>query len=278
MNRSHPIAIVRGAGDLGTGVAYRLWRAGFHVLCADLEQPLVIRRGVAFASALYAARITVEGAQAERIMYVDEAAYVWQRNSIPVIADAVGRALDVLRPEVVVDVIMAKRNTVTRITDAPVVIACGPGFTAGVDCHAVIETQRGHDLGRVIYAGSAVTNTGVPGNVGGADEQRVVRAPRDGTMYGRKAIGDIVKPGDILAQVDTELVRAQIGGALRGLLHDGLRVTAGMKIGDVDPRAEPRYCYSISDKALAVGGGAVEAALALREKWEGVIPHTLGGR
>ena len=265
--RSHPIAIVRGAGDLGTGAAYRLWRAGFHVLCADLEQPLVIRRTVAFASALYESRITVEGAQAERIMYVDEAVYVWQRDGIPVIADAVGRALDVLHHEVVVDAIMAKRNTVTRITDAPVVIACGPGFAADVDCHAVIETQRGHDLGRVIYTGSAAANTGVPGNVGGADEQRVVRAPRDGTVYGRKAIGDVVQPGDILAQVDTEMVRAPIGGVLRGLLHDGLRVSAGMKIGDIDPRAEPRYCYSISDKALAVGGGVVEAALTMRENW-----------
>jgi len=266
--RAHPIAIVRGAGDLGTGVAYRLWRAGFHVLCTDLEQPLVIRRTVAFASALYDARITVEGAQAERIMYVDEALYTWQRNSIPVIADAVGRALDILHPEVVVDAIMAKRNLVTRITDAPVVIALGPGFTAGVDCHAVIETQRGHDLGRVILSGSAAINTGVPGNIGGADEQRIVRAPRDGTLFGRKAIGDVVQPGDILAQVDAEIVRAQINGVLRGLLHDGLRVSSGMKIGDIDPRAELRYCFSISDKALAVGGGVVEAALTLRERWE----------
>lgn len=264
---SHPVAIVRGAGDLGTGAAFRLWRAGFRVLCADLERPLVIRRTVAFASALYDARITVEGAQAERIMYVDEAVYAWQRNSIPVIADAVGRSIEILQPAVVVDAIMAKQNTGTFMTDAPVVIGLGPGFTAGVDCHAVIETQRGHDLGRALYTGSAAPDSGVPGSVAGADAQRVVRAPCDGTLYGRKAIGDMVQAGEILAQVDTRLVHAHIGGVLRGLMHDGARVREGMKIGDVDPRAEPRYCYSISDKALAVGGGVLEAALALRERW-----------
>jgi xanthine dehydrogenase accessory factor len=266
--RSLPIAIVKGAGDLGTGAAYRLWRAGFRVLCTDLEKPLVIRRSVAFASALYDARITVDGASGERIMYIDEAVYTWQRNSIPVIADPAARAVDILKPEVLVDAVMAKRNTGTRITDAPVVVACGPGFTAGEDCHAVIETQRGHHLGRVLYEGSAVLNTGMPGKVGGEDALRVVRAPCAGRMYGRKAIGDLVKPGDIIAQINSTIVTAPLGGVLRGLLHDGVQVTENMKIGDIDPRGEVSYCYSISDKALAIGGGVLEAAFALREKWQ----------
>lgn len=267
--RAHPIVVIKGSGDLGTGAAYRLWRAGFHVLCTDLAQPLVIRRSVAFAAALYDARITVEGAMAERIMYVDEAVYTWQRDGIPVIADADGRSIAALRPEIVVDAVMAKHNMGTTINDAPLVIACGPGFTAGADCHAVIETQRGHNLGRVIRAGPAAADTGVPGNVGGVDAQRIVRAPITGIMYGRKAIGDIVKTGDIIAQVDTMIVRAPLGGVLRGLLHDNVRVTENMKIGDIDPRADVSYCYSISDKALAIGGGVLEAVFSMRGRWQG---------
>ncbi len=268
--RTHPVVVVKGSGDLGTGAAYRLWRAGFHVLCTDLPQPLVIRRSVSFASALYDARITVDGAMAERIMYVDEAVYTWQRDGVPVIADADGRSIAALHPEIVVDVVMAKRNTGTTLSDAPLVIACGPGFTAGLDCHALIETQRGHNLGRVLHTGSAAADTGVPGTVGGADVQRVVRAPIAGMMYGRKAIGDVVKAGDILAQIDTTIVRSPLGGVVRGLLHDGVRVVADMKIGDIDPRADISYCYSISDKALAVGGGVLEAVFALRDKWQTV--------
>jgi xanthine dehydrogenase accessory factor len=266
--RTHPIAVVKGGGDLGTGVAYRLWRAGFRVLCTDLPKPLVIRRSVAFAAALYDARITIDGAMAMRIMYADEAVYMWQRDGIPVIADPAGRSVAALQPEVVVDAIMAKQNTGTMITDASVVIACGPGFVAGTDCHAVIETQRGHNLGRVIHAGSAAQNTGVPGEVGGAGESRVVRAPVAGIMYGRKAIGDIVKEGDIIAQVDTTVVRAPLGGVVRGLMHDEVNVTANMKIGDIDPRGDVSYCYSISDKALAVGGGVLEAVFSLRDRWQ----------
>jgi xanthine dehydrogenase accessory factor len=269
--RSVPIAIVKGAGDLGTGAAYRLWRAGFRVLCMELEKPLVIRRGVSFAAALYDARITVDGAQAERILFVDEAVYAWQRNGIPVIADPAGRSMGILHPHVLVDAVMAKRNTGTKIGDAPLVVACGPGFTAGTDCHAVVETQRGHNLGRVIWNGTAEPNSGVPGKVGGQDALRVVRAPCAGQMYGRKAIGDIVKPGDIIAQVNTTVVQAPIGGVLRGLLHDGVQVEEHMKIADIDPRAEVSYCYTISDKALAVGGGVLEAVFALRDKWQPLL-------
>jgi xanthine dehydrogenase accessory factor len=262
-----PIAIVKGAGDLGTGVAYRLWRVGFRVLCIDLPQPLVIRRSVAFASAIYDARITVDGAQVERIMFVDEAVYTWQRNSIPMLADPTGRALEILHPSILIDAVMAKHNTGTRISDAQVVVALGPGFTAGSDCHAVIETQRGHNLGRVLYSGSASADTGIPGNIGGVDAQRVVRAPCAGPMYGRKAIGDILKAGETIAQVSSTIIQAPIDGVLRGMLHDGITVHEGMKIADIDPRGIVSYCYSISDKALAIGGGALEAVFAFRDHW-----------
>lgn len=278
--RATPVAVVKGAGDIGTGVAYRLWRCGFRVLCVDLEKPLVIRRAVAFASALFEGRITVDGAQADRIQFVDEALYVWSQQGIPVLADPTGRAIAALEPEVVVDAILAKRNLGTTIDDAPVVVACGPGFSAGDDCHAVVETQRGHNLGRVIRSGSAAPNTGVPGEIGGEGARRVVRAPVAGVVMGRRAIGDRVKEGELLAEVVVRPpdgaaaaphhveVRAEIGGVLRGLIHDGMEVPAGLKIGDIDPRAEPDYCYSISDKALAIGGGVVEAALSLRSRWE----------
>ncbi|MCS7061648.1 MAG: selenium-dependent molybdenum cofactor biosynthesis protein YqeB, partial [Anaerolineae bacterium] len=249
------------------GAAYRLHKAGFRVLCIDLPKPLVIRRTVAFASALYDGRITVEGVQAERVLFADEVLYVWQRGCVPVMADPSLRMLDIFRPEVLVDAVMAKRNTGTTIQDAPVVIACGPGFTVGEDCHAVIETQRGHDLGRVLWSGSATPNTGVPGTVGGEDERRVVRAPCDGVFYGRRAIGDLVKSGEVIATVGATPVPATLSGALRGLLHDDVPVTTGLKVADIDPRSEMRYCFTISDKALAIGGGVLEAVFTLRDKW-----------
>ncbi len=267
MSRTHPVAIVKGAGDLGTGAAYRLHKAGFRVLCLDLPRPLVIRRMVAFASALYDGRITVDGAQAERALFADEVMYIWQRGCVAVMADPSLRTLDIFRPDVLVDAIMTRRNTGTTINDASVVVACGPGFTAGEDCHAVIETQRGHDLGRVLWAGSAAPNTGAPGLANDEDAPCVLRAPCDGAFYGRRAIGDRVKAGDIIATVGRTPVPAPLDGVVRGLLHDDVAVTAGLKIADIDPRGEPRHCFSISARALAVGGGVLEAVFTLREKW-----------
>lgn len=261
MSKASSIAIVKGGGDLGTGVAYRLWRAGYRVICTDLREPLVIRRTVSFAAAIYDGSTTVEGVQCQRIAVADEAQYLWSSNVLPVIADPEARIVGLLKPDLLVDAIMAKRNLGTRISDAPRVIALGPGFSAGVDCHAVIETQRGHDLGRVLWQGSAAPNTGVPGLISGEDAKRVLRAPASGKLYARRAIGDLVKPGELIAQVDLAPVRSEIGGVLRGILRDGLIVREGMKIGDVDPRGEVRTCYTISDKALAIAGGVLEAAL-----------------
>jgi xanthine dehydrogenase accessory factor len=289
-----PLALIRGGGDLGTGVALRLHRAGWRVLIAELLQPLVIRRKVAFASAIYDGSIEVEGAiglriQAEHIE--SEAGFCWSADQIPVVVDPDRIAAAQLRPIAVIDAIMAKHNAGTQINDAPIVVALGPGFTAGADCHAVIETERGHNLGRVYYQGSAAPNTGTPGTVGGQDALRTVRAPVAGIFYAQCKIGDRVKAGDgigrvitvdvsltdsaagRLAAIDRDasqplgiVVKTRIDGVLRGILHDGLKVPANTKIADVDPRGEAEYCFTVSDKSWAVGGGALEAVLYLRRK------------
>ncbi|MCX6017163.1 MAG: selenium-dependent molybdenum cofactor biosynthesis protein YqeB [Chloroflexi bacterium] len=262
--RERPIAVVKGGGDLGSGVAWRLWKVGFRVICTDIAQPLVIRRTVAFSSAIYEGRALVEGVSAWHIGAADEAFFTWAQNALPVIVDPEAHSVETYRPEVVVDAIMAKRNTGTTRDQAPCVVALGPGFTAGADCHAIVETQRGHDLGRVLWTGAAAPNTGVPGVIGGEGEKRVVRAPVDGLFYGRRAIGDVVKVGEVIASIDQTQVTATIGGVLRGMLHDRVHATAGLKIADIDPRGERSHCYTISDKALAIAGGVLEAVFAIR--------------
>ncbi len=255
--------VVKGGGDLGTGVAWRLHRCGFRVLVTETAQPTVIRRTVAFASAVMEGTITVDGVTARRVGGDAAIAAAWAADEVPVLVDPEATVVSRLRPDAVVDAILAKRNLGTRITDAPVVVALGPGFTAGVDCHAVVETLRGHDLGRVLLSGSAAPNTGVPGEVGGESARRVVRAPVAGTFRGVRAIGDLVRTGDVVALVDETPVLSPLDGVLRGLLYDGLPVHEGMKVGDVDPRGVVAHCFTISDKALAVGGGVVEAILFL---------------
>ncbi len=258
------VVLIKGAGDLGTGVAHRLHRVGMRVVVTELPQPLVIRRPVAFANAVYEGAVTVEGVTARRVALDEgEIATTWGRGEVPVVVDPAGLAVQVLRPDVVVDAILAKRNTGTRITDAPAVIALGPGFTAGVDCHAVVETERGHYLGRVIWEGAARPNTGVPGEVGGQTARRVLRAPAGGLLQGVGRIGDVVREGETVALVAGQPIQSPFAGVLRGLLHDGVPVRAGMKVGDVDPRGKPEYCFTISDKARAVGGGVLEAILTL---------------
>jgi xanthine dehydrogenase accessory factor len=289
-----PLALIRGGGDLGTGVALRLQRAGWQVLIAELLQPLVIRRKVAFASAIYDGSIEVEGTLGLRVHaeHIEaEAGQCWSADQIPVVVDPDRTAAAQLHPIAVIDAIMAKHNTGTQLDDAPIVAALGPGFTAGVDCHAVIETQRGHNLGRVYYQGAAQPNTGVPGNLGGQDGQRAVRAPVAGVFYAQRKIGDRLKAGDVIGRVITVdvsltdsaawrlatidrdasqplgiVVKTKIDGVLRGILHDGLKVPANTKIADVDPRGEVEYCFTVSDKSWAVGGGALEAVLYLRRR------------
>lgn len=261
---SDTLILIKGAGDLASGTAARLYRCGFPVAMTELPQPLMVRRTVSFGQAVYAGAITIEGITARRADDVPRAVALLAAGEIPVLVDPGAACLAELRPAVLVDATMAKRNTGTALSDAPLVIALGPGFTAGLDCHAVIETQRGHWLGRVLWRGAAQPDTGIPGEVGGQAAARVLRAPTDGILVARAEIGDRVGAGAIVATVDGEPVRAACDGIVRGLIHSGLHVTAGLKVGDVDPRAERAHCFTISDKALAIGGGVLEAILASR--------------
>ena len=253
--------LIRGAGDIASGIALRLYRCGFALMMTDLSKPTSIRRTVCFSEAIIRGTCTVEGVRAERAVSADDAKNIWHRKNIPVFADDDGTALSLLRSDAVVDARLAKVNLDTSITDAPIVVAVGPGFTAGQDCHAVIETQRGHYLGRAIYEGSAAPNTGVPGNIGGYTVERIIRTPLAGIFHPVCNIGDQVAANEIVAYVGTEPVRCQISGTLRGILPEGTIVYAGMKSGDVDPRCKPEHCLCASDKALAVGGGVLEALL-----------------
>jgi xanthine dehydrogenase accessory factor len=273
----HPIestrVVIKGAGDLATGVALRLHRCGFAVVMTELARPLAVRRTVSFAQAVFDGETQVEKATA-RACAPYEVDAVLAAGAIPVLVTPAAAELAALRPTVLVDAIMAKRNTGTAAGDASLVVALGPGFTAGTagtpgaDCHAVIETNRGHNLGRVIWQGSAEPDTGVPGELPGAGARasRVLRAPAAGCVEALAAIGDRVAAGAAVAYLRTAAgdavpILAPFDGILRGIIHPGVEVSAGTKIGDVDPRARREFCFTVSDKSLAVGGGVLEAIL-----------------
>lgn len=263
------VIVVKGAGDLATGVIAALHRAGFRVVATEVAEPTCIRRTVSFAEALFDGEAVVEGIKACPAGSAEEALSFAEGGVIPVLADPRCQIAEALRPEIIVDAILAKRNLGTRRSDAPLVIALGPGFAAGEDCHYVIETQRGHDLGRIIDRGEAARNTGVPGLIAGAGRERVVHSPADGVFIEVRRIGDSVQAGETIARVakpDGGMadVRANISGCLRGLLHGGLEVFQGMKVADVDPRDEASYCFSISDKARALGGAVIQLVCAFR--------------
>ena len=257
------LCVIRGAGDIATGIALRLWRAGLRVVCCDLSVPTSIRRTVCLSEAIRLGQTRVEDARGVRAETAAEALSVVAGGDIAVMADPEARCVAELSPDVVVDAILAKRNLGTTRDMAPTVVGVGPGFTARVDCDACVETMRGHYLGRVYYTGSPIPNTTVPGLIGGYAGERVMRAPADGTFEPVVEIGDEVVAGQTCATVAGEPMLATIDGVVRGLLQAGVRVTRGMKSGDVDPRMRPEYAECVSDKALAVGGGVLEAVLAL---------------
>lgn len=257
------LVVIRGAGDLASGIALRLLRSGIRVVMTDLERPLAIRRSVAFCEANRLGEITIEGITAKHAADCQTAVSLMENGFLPVLADPSGICIEELKPTAVVDAILAKRNLGTRITDAPVVIGVGPGFTAGEDCHAVVETMRGHTLGRVIYNGAALPNTNIPGLIGGFAGERVLRAPADGIFKAVLEIGAAVKQGDVTGYIEGKPMKATIDGVLRGLIADGTPVKEGLKCGDVDPRGDASYCKLASDKALAIGGGVLEAILNL---------------
>ncbi|MFR9190753.1 MAG: selenium-dependent molybdenum cofactor biosynthesis protein YqeB [Anaerotruncus massiliensis (ex Togo et al. 2019)] len=255
------LIFIKGAGDLATGVAWRLHNCGFQVVMTDIARPTAVRCTVAFSRAVYEGAAEIEGVTARLARDPADALRITGgRNAV--LVDPQAAAIETLRPRRHRRGV-AKRNLGTRIT-APVVIALGPSFTAGADCHAVVETKRGHYLGRVIYAGSAIANTGVPGDIGGYTSERIIRAPADGPFAPAARIGQLVRAGDVVARVEGEPVRALIDGVVRGMLPEGTPVTCGMKSGDIDPRGIVEYCHTISDKARAIAGGALEAVLHLR--------------
>ena len=260
--------LIRGAGDLATGIASRLYGAGHQILMTETRVPLTVRRTVAFSRAVYEGKACVEEMEACLVSGEEEARNVMERGDIAVIVDPEAECRKWYRPDVLVDAVIAKKNLGTKITDAPFVIGVGPGFTAGEDCHCVVETKRGHTLGSIIWKGSAIPNTGVPGNVGGYTTERLLRASADGVIVPKVKIGDYVEEGQVVALTGEKPVYAQMSGVVRGMLQEGVSVWEGLKIGDIDARAQVSHCFTISDKAKAIGGGVLEAAAGF-EKMNG---------
>jgi xanthine dehydrogenase accessory factor len=254
--------LIRGGGELASAVACRMAQSHFKVIMTEVAQPQAVRRNVSFCEAVYEGRKTVEGNTALLVGSVGEARAAWKAGELALIVDPDTTIRSELKPDVEIDAIIAKKNLGTRTTDAELVIGLGIGFEAGKDVHVVIETNRGHNMGRVMFEGIAEADTGNPGNIGGYTTERVMRAPRDGVFKTVKNIGDMVKVGDIVAYVEGEPVKAAIPGIVRGLLRDGTPVTKGLKAGDVDPRGNKEYCFTISDKGRTISGGVLEAILA----------------
>jgi xanthine dehydrogenase accessory factor len=267
IERFHGIIVVRGAGDLATGVILRLFRSGFRVAALEIAAPTAIRRTVAFSEAVYDGEARVEGQLARRAWSASEAMDSMRGGIVPIIVDPLCECLSALSPIALVDAILAKRNLGTTPSMAPIVVALGPGFEAPRDAHAVVETNRGHHLGSVIREGSVEPDTGIPGIIGGRGVERVVHAPAAGVVEALREIGDRVAAGDpILALCDPiegsrVVVHSALDGTLRGLIRPGIAVRAGLKVADVDPRGETAHCFSVSDKARAVAGGVLEAIL-----------------
>lgn len=256
------VIAIKGAGEMASAVAWRLYMVNMRsIVMMETATPLAVRREVSFCEAIRTGSKTVEGVAALRASGAEQVPSVWDQGKIAVTADPEWTTLRAIRPDVLVDAILAKKNLGTRITDAPLVIGLGPGFTAGEDVHVVIETHRGHRLGRILTAGAAEPDTGIPAPVGGFAIERVLRAPVEGEFRSSRRIGDYVEKGEAVGRVeDTEVVGC-IGGILRGLIRPGTWVTRGLKIGDIDPRGDVSICFSISDKARAIAGSVLEAVL-----------------
>jgi len=255
------IVVIRSGGEIGTAVAHKLHSCGFKVLILEVEAPSFIRSEVAFAKAVYEGEAVVEGVTAVKVNGVDEINSSWSKGVIPIMIDSNCTVLNKINVQVVVDATLAKRNIGTNKKMAPVTIALGPGYEAGVDVDIVIETNRGHNLGRLIFKGFSERNTGIPGNIMGYTYERVLRAPVKGRIKNLVAIGEAVKKGQIVAYVGGQEVTAQIDGILRGIIRESLVVEEAQKIGDIDPRGIREYCYTISDKGRAIAGGVLEAIL-----------------
>jgi xanthine dehydrogenase accessory factor len=257
-----PVVLIKSAGEMASAIAWRLYMANLRRVCMlDLENPLCVRRAVSFCTAFESATAVVEGVRARAARTQAEIEHAWRAGEIAVVRTGDWARMVGLAPDVVVDAILAKRNTGTRKDDAPMVIALGPGFVAGADCHIVIETNRGHNLGRIIVSGGAEPNTGVPGEIAGHAAARVLRAPAAGTFETDRSIGDLVRAQDVIGHVAGHPVMARIDGVLRGLIRAGTAVAPGLKLGDIDPRGRREYCHTISDKARAIAGAVLEGVM-----------------
>ncbi len=255
--------LVRGAGEMATGCIRRLHLSGFLVLALEQDKPTCVRRTVSLAEVVYEKRVTIDGIVGVLVQSPSQVEACLLRKEVPVLIDPEAHSVDSFLPDIVVDARLLKRNVNSSMKLAPRTVGLGPGFTVGDNCHLVIETKRGHDLGRVIDEGSAAADTGRPGEIAGVSTERLLRAPCEGAVNGLAQIGDLVGRGQEVAHVASEPVVAAIDGVLRGLIRDGAVVTEGMKIGDVDPRGERLFCFTISDKANAIAGGVLEAVLRL---------------
>jgi xanthine dehydrogenase accessory factor len=259
---SELIILIRGAGEMASGVAHRLHQSHFKICMTEVPHPLAVRREVSFCEAVYDGEKEMEGVRAKLISKPDEIEATWESGGIPILIDPEAeRTRKFLKPDVLIDAIMAKKNLGTRIKDAPLVIGLGPGFTAGKDVHIVIETNRGHHLGKMILEGEAEPDTGIPGEVGGYTVERLLRTMKKGIFDPQSTIGDKVTKGSVVAVVDDYPVIAQVSGVVRGLLRKGVEAKKGMKVGDIDPRGKKEHCFTISEKARSIGGGVLEAIL-----------------
>lgn len=253
--------LIRGAGEQASGIAHRLFRSHLRVAMTEVAAPLAVRRAVSFCEAVWEGAWEVEGIRSRRVEAAADFDATIDAGEIPVLVDPELSSVEGWRPDVLIDATIAKKNLGTRAGMAPLVVAFGPGFEAGLDADVVVETNRGHNLGRLYFTGSADPNTGVPGSTQGFSVERVLRAPCDGLFVPRVEIGHAARAGELLATVGGREVRSEIDGIVRGLLRPGLHVWAGLKAGDVDPRGEPALCTTISEKARALGGSALEAIL-----------------
>jgi xanthine dehydrogenase accessory factor len=255
---------IKGAGEMASAVAWRLFCANIKkIFMMEVARPLAVRRAVSFCEVVYEGSQKVEAVEAVKVSNPEEIRKAWENHKIAVIVDPQWRSLQNLRPDVTVDAILAKKNLGTNLAEAPLVVGLGPGFSAGKDVHMVIETNRGHNLGRVITTGSAEPNTGIPGSIGGHDVKRVLRAPAKGVFTAQRSIGDLVGSGEVIGSVENLAIPAEIDGILRGLIRSKTTVTAGLKLGDIDPREKKEFCYTISDKARAIAGSVLEAILRI---------------
>jgi len=255
------VILIRGAGEMATGVAHRLASCRFKACMTEVSNPQAVRREVTFSEAIFDHEKEVEGVTAKKIDSPRHIFQVWKEGKIPILIDPEAKVKDFLKPEVLIDATLAKKNLGTKITDAPLVIGLGPGFHAGRDVHLVIETNRGHNLGRIFANGEAEPNTGIPSSIDGYTEERVIRAPKDGKFKALQKIGEEVLANGKVGMIGNVEVRSRIAGVIRGLLRDGTEVWKGMKLGDVDPRGIKGHCYTISDKARTISGGVLQAIL-----------------